>query len=107
MVMPDAVRALLLLARAPRALTRQVYNVTSFSLSAAQVRDRVLAAFPAAQISFQPDLKREAIVDSWPADIDDSAARMDWNWAPEYDAERSFSDYLIPKIKERYTQPQT
>ncbi len=103
MAMPDAVRALLLLAAAPRAaLTRQVYNVTSFSLSAAQVRDRVLAAFPAAQITFEPDLKREAIIDSWPADIDDSAARMDWGWAPEYDAERAFQEYLIPGIRERY-----
>lgn len=103
MVMPDAVRALLLLAAAPRgALSRQVYNVTSFSLSAAQIRDRVIAAFPAAQVSFEPDLKREAIVDSWPADIDDSAARMDWGWAPEYDAERAFQEYLIPGIRERY-----
>jgi threonine 3-dehydrogenase len=103
MAMPDAVRALLLLAVAPRtALTRQVYNVTSFSLSAAQVRDRVLAAFPAAQITFEPDLKREAIIDSWPADIDDSAARMDWGWSPEYDAERAFQEYLIPGIRERY-----
>jgi len=105
MVMPDAVRALLLLARAPRdRLTRQVYNVTSFSLSAAQVRDRVLTAFPDAQISFQPDLKREAIIDSWPADIDDSAARLDWNWAPEYDADRAFSDYLLPTIQQRYAR---
>ncbi len=105
MVMPDAVQALLLLAHAPREnLTRQVYNVTNFSLSAAQVRDRVLAAFPDAQISFQPDLKREAIVDSWPADIDDSAARMDWNWAPQYDVERAFSEYLIPNIKDRYAR---
>ena len=103
MVMPDAVRSLLQLAVAPRdALTRQVYNVTSFSLSAAQVRDRVMAAYPAAQISFEPDLKREAIIDSWPADIDDSAARMDWGWAPEYDAERAFQEYLIPGIRERY-----
>ena len=103
MAMPDAVRALLLLAAAPRAaLTRQVYNVTSFSLSAAQVRDRVLAAFPAAQITFEPDLKREAIIDSWPADIDDSVARMDWGWSPEYDAERAFQEYLIPGIRERY-----
>jgi len=103
MAMPDAVRALLLLARAPRhRLSRLVYNVTSFSLSAAQVRDRVMAAFPDADITFAPDVKREAIVDSWPADIDDSAARMDWNWAPDYDVERAFGDYLIPNIRERY-----
>lgn len=105
MVMPDAVRALLMLARAPRErLTRQVYNVTSFSLSAAQIRDRVLAAFPAAQITFAPDVKREAIIDSWPADIDDSAARMDWDWAPKYDVDRAFNEYLIPMIRQRYAQ---
>lgn len=103
MAMPDAVRALLMLAHAPRErLTRHVYNVTSFALSAAQIRDRVLAAFPDAQITFQPDHKREAIVDSWPADIDDSAARLDWDWTPEYDVERAFNEYLIPIIRERY-----
>jgi nucleoside-diphosphate-sugar epimerase len=103
MVMPDAVRALLQLAHAPRhRLSRQVYNVTSFSLSAAEIRGRVLSAFPAAQVSFEPDLKREAIVDSWPADIDDSAARMDWNWRPEYEVDRAFEEYLIPHIRRRY-----
>jgi hypothetical protein len=64
----------------------------------------VLAAFPEAEIAFIPDVKREAIVDSWPADIDDSAARMDWSWAPEFDMERAFSDYLIPNIRERYAR---
>jgi nucleoside-diphosphate-sugar epimerase len=103
MVMPDAVRALQMLAAAPRhQLTRQVYNVTSFSLSAAQIRERVLAAFPAATITFEPDRKREAIIDSWPADIDDSAAQLDWHWSPDYEVERAFSEYLIPRIRERY-----
>lgn len=103
MAMPDAVRALLQLSAAPReALTRGVYNVTSFSLSARQIRDRVLQAFPNAQIDFVPDLKREAIVDSWPADVDDSAARMDWGWSPEYDVNRAFDDYLFPGIINNY-----
>lgn len=103
MAMPDAVQALLQLARAPRPqLSRLVYNVSSFSLSAAQIRDRVLQAFPAAQITFAPDTKREAIIDSWPADLDDSAAQRDWQWAPHYDLERAFSEYLIPNIKQRY-----
>jgi nucleoside-diphosphate-sugar epimerase len=105
MAMPDAVRALLLLAHAPRSqLTRQVYNVTAFSLAAAQIRDRVVEAFPGAQISFAPDIKREAIIDSWPADIDDSAARMEWSWAPEYDVDRAFEEYLIPNVSRRYAQ---
>lgn len=105
MAMPDAVDALLRLSQAPREnLTRSVYNVTSFSLSARQIRERVLQAFPAAEISFEPDLKREAIVDSWPADVDDSAARLDWGWAPAYDVERAFDEYLVPGIKRTYKQ---
>jgi threonine 3-dehydrogenase len=103
MVMPDAVSALLDVAAASREqLTHLAYNVTSFSLSAAQFADRVRAAFPDAQITFVPDLKRQAIVDSWPADTDDSAARVDWNWQPDYDLERAFGEYLVPNIRERY-----
>ena len=105
MAMPDAVRALLLLAQAPlERLSRHVYNVRSFTLSAGEIRDRVMRAFPEAQIEFVPDLKREAIVDSWPADLDDSAARMDWGWAPEYEVDRAFEEYLIPNVRERYSR---
>lgn len=103
MVMPDAVTAILQLAHAPReSLSRLIYNITSFSLTAAEIRDMVLAAFPGADITFQPDLKRQGIVDSWPADLNDSAARRDWGWQPAYDAERAFHEYLIPNIKRRY-----
>jgi len=41
-------------------------------------------------------------VDSWPAEVDDSAARADWDFAPKYDFERAFHDYLIPTIQQRY-----
>jgi len=103
MAMPDAVTALLDLAKAPReALTRLVYNVTSFSLSASEIRDLVLKAFPEAHITFEPDLKRQGIVDSWPADLDDHDARRDWGWQPAYDVQRSFNEYLIPNILKRY-----
>ena len=103
MAMPDAVKSLLLLTAAPReALKHSVYNVTSFSLSALEFRDWVLKFFPKAQISFQPDLKRQAIVDSWPADLDDSAAQRNWGWAPDYGVERSFAEYLVPNIRQRY-----
>jgi threonine 3-dehydrogenase len=105
MAMPDAIMALRALAHAPRSqLSRLVYNVTAFSLSAAQIRDRVLRAFPGADICFVPDVKREAIIDSWPADIDDSAARMDWGWTPAYDVERAFDDYLFPNVRQRYAE---
>jgi nucleoside-diphosphate-sugar epimerase len=107
MAMPDAVRAMIQLAHAPvESLRRQVYNVRAFSLSAAQIAERVLTAFPDAEIQFVPDLKREAIIDSWPADIDDTAARLDWDWSPEYDVDQAFSEYLIPNVRERYQQRQ-
>lgn len=103
MVMPDAVKALLDLAKAPReSLSRAVYNVTSFSLTAGDIRDLVLKSFPEADIAFEIDRKRQRIVDSWPADMDDHDARRDWNWQPDYDVERSFNEYLIPNIVRRY-----
>ena len=103
MAMPDAVNALLGLAAAPQeALTRRVYNVRSFSLDARQFRQRVVDAFPEAEITFVPDAARQVIIDSWPADLDDSTARMDWDWDPVYDVDKAFEEYLVPGIRERY-----
>jgi nucleoside-diphosphate-sugar epimerase len=103
MVMPDAVKSLLQLRAAPQeALSKRVYNVTSYSLSAEEFKKQVLKAFPGAEISFVPDLKRQNIVDSWPADLDDSAARRDWGWSPDYNVDRSFNEYLVPNIRRRY-----
>ena len=105
MAMPDAVAALLDLAAAPREqLRRSEYNVTSFSLSAAEFRRRALAAFPDADITFVPDERRQGIVDSWPADLNDRAAARDWAWAPQYDIDRAFDEYLLPTIRKRYQQ---
>lgn len=103
MVMPDAVEALLGLARADAStLSRSVYNITAFAPSAEEIRELVIAGFPDAEITFEPDLKRQEIVDSWPEDVDDLPARRDWGLAPRYDLERAFSEYLIPRIRERY-----
>ena len=105
MAMPDGVEALLTLAAAPRAaLTRTAYNLGAFSPTAAEIYDRVHAAFPAADITWKTDLKRQGIVDSWPADVDDSAARRDWGFAPAYDFARAFDEYLIPMIRARYAR---
>jgi nucleoside-diphosphate-sugar epimerase len=103
MAMPDGVEALLTLAHAPRErLTRTAYNVGAFSPSAEEVRGVVLQAFPNAQIGYSVDTKRQGIVDSWPADVEDCAARRDWGFSPRYDFTRAFSEYLIPTIRERY-----
>ena len=103
MAMPDAVTALLELAAAPpESVNHPVYNVTSFSLSAADFCDQVARAFPNAEITFEPDLLRQGIVDSWPAALNDDAARNDWGWAPAYGLQRAFDEYLVPNIHERY-----
>lgn len=103
MVMPDAIDALLQLAAAPRdRLTRNAYNVGAFSPTADEICEVVTRAFPRASVTWNTDEKRQRIVDSWPAEVDDSAARRDWGFAPRYDFARAFNDYLIPTIKERY-----
>ncbi|NIS82245.1 MAG: NAD-dependent epimerase/dehydratase family protein [Anaerolineales bacterium] len=105
MVMPDAIKALTLLERANReSLSRHVYNVTSFSLSANQFMKRVKAAFADAVVDFEPDISRQEIVDSWPADLNDTAAREEWEWEPDYGVDRAFDEYLVPTITKRYAK---
>jgi nucleoside-diphosphate-sugar epimerase len=105
MAMPDAVRALLELARADRdALSASVYNIGAFSVSASQIAERVRCAFPGAQIEYEPDPVRARIVASWPEDVDDARARRDWGWRAAYGWERAFDEYLVPRIKARYAQ---
>jgi threonine 3-dehydrogenase len=104
MVMPDAIKAMLTLSEAPKEkLSQTVYNVTSFSIQAKEIADLVLKVFPDTEISYNPNPARQKIVDSWPADIDDSPARQDWDWQPDYDVTRAFKEYLIPEIQKKYT----
>jgi nucleoside-diphosphate-sugar epimerase len=103
MAMPDAVDALLQLAAVPRGrLTRTAYNVAAFNPSADDIRGVVVTAFPGAQIEWEVDIKRQRILDTWPADVDASNAQRDWGFAPRYGFEQAFADYLIPTIRERY-----
>ena len=104
MAMPDAVDALMRVAAAPRAaLTRAAYNLSAFSTTAEEIRAVTLRAFPGTSISWRVDEKRQAIIDSWPSDVDDTAARRDWGFDPRYDFTRAFEEYLIPTITDRYS----
>ena len=103
MTMPEAIDAFLTLATAEEAgLSRCVYNVTSFNPSAGELAGIVHEYFPAARITFAPDPSRQAIVDSWPVDVDDQAARRDWGYAPDHDLRSAFEEYLVPNIQARY-----
>jgi threonine 3-dehydrogenase len=103
MAMPDAVRAVLALAAARAGgLSRQVYNVGGFNPSAGELYALVRRAFPGAEVSFVPDVKRQAIVDSWPENVDTSAAVRDWGWSAQYQLEGAFEEYLLPAMRQRY-----
>ena len=103
MAMPDAIKSIGGLMSAPREkLTQSVYNVSSFSLSAGEFRERTLKDFPDAQITFAPNSRRQGIVDSWPEDVDDTGARADWGWQPDYAVDRFFDEYLVANIRKRY-----
>jgi threonine 3-dehydrogenase len=102
MVMPDAIGALLDLLAAPvETLTSTAYNVSAFSPTAGELAALVQKAFPGGKITFAPDRRRQAIVDSWPEDVDDSRARHDWRLAPRYDLGRAFDEYLLPNVRRR------
>ena len=103
MAMPDAIKSMMVLAETPRAsLSHTVYNIAAFALTAGQFRDRALKAFPGADIRFEPNPRRQGIVDSWPEDVDDSLARAEWGWKPDYDVDAFFDDYFLPEIRKRY-----
>ncbi len=105
MVMPDAVTSLLRLLEAdPSRMSTTVYNVGAFGISAEEIAERTRKAFPAAAITYAPDLVRAKIVDSWPEDVDDSLARKEWGWEPAWGVDRAFDEYLIPQIRARYAR---
>ena len=102
MAMPDAITALLKLLEAdPQKLRATVYNIGAFSISAEEIAERARRAFPGASISYAPDAARASIVDSWPEDVDDGRARRDFGWKSEYDVDRAFDEYLLPRIAGR------
>jgi len=103
MAMPDAVDALLRLAAARRdALTRTAYNTMAFNPTALEIGDAVARAFPDARLTWALDAKRQRILDSWPASVDDSPARRDWGFEAAFDFDGAFERYLIPRIRNRY-----
>ena len=105
MAMPDAIKSLLMLTDMPREkLNHVVYNVAAFSLTAGEFRDRAVKAFPGAHITFDPNPRRQGIVDSWPEDVDDSLARNEWGWRPDYGVDAFFEDYFLPQIRKRYAK---
>ncbi len=67
--------------------------MTAFSNSPAEIAASIKEHYPDFQATYEPDF-RQAIADSWPDSIDDTAAREEWGWAPEYDLDAMTVDML-------------
>ncbi|MGB3463842.1 MAG: NAD-dependent epimerase/dehydratase family protein [Cyclobacteriaceae bacterium] len=101
MYMNDAVRATVELMEAPSEdiHIRSSYNLAAISFTPEEIYQELKKHFPDFSISYNPDF-RQAIADSWPNSIDDSAATEDWGWQPGFDL-AAMTDEIISKMTEK------
>lgn len=99
MMMDDAIRATISMMDAPREkiAIRSSYNLAGMSFTPEQLAKEITRYIPNFTITYQSDF-RQALADSWPESIDDSHARNDWGWKPEFDTERLVST-MISEIR--------
>jgi nucleoside-diphosphate-sugar epimerase len=95
MYMPDCLKATLDLMEADFSRLRHHadFNVAAMSFSAGELAAEIKRHIPDFKITYEPDF-RQAIADSWPESIDDSAARKEWDWKPDYDLPGMTADML-------------
>ncbi|MCP4761694.1 MAG: NAD-dependent epimerase/dehydratase family protein [archaeon] len=98
--MPDCIKALVNLMDAKTTdLKHRIFNVTGMSFSAEQLANEIKKHIPEFQIKYEPDY-RQSIADSWPKTIDDSCAKEEWGWKPDYNLASMTKD-MIEKLSER------
>jgi nucleoside-diphosphate-sugar epimerase len=99
--MPDAIRATIELMEAPaeKITIRTSYNIAAISFSPEEIAAEIRKHIPGFSINYAPDY-RQTIANSWPQSIDDSVARNDWGWKPEYDLASMTRDMLENLEKE-------
>lgn len=100
--MEDAVRATMELMECPseQIKIRTSYNLAGLSFTPEEIATEIKKHIPDFTIEYHPDF-RQAIADSWPASIDDSSARKDWGWKPEFDLSKMTSEMLVQLKKKR------
>lgn len=101
MYMPDCIKALIDLAEADGSRLKHHcdYNVSAMSFSAGELADSIKEIIPNFTYEFKPDHRQE-IADSWPNSLDDSTARQEWGWQPEYDLKKMTKD-MIGKLEKK------
>jgi nucleoside-diphosphate-sugar epimerase len=96
MYMPDAVTAAITLMEADSAKLkhRNAFNITAMSFTPEQLKAEIQKYLPDFTVSYRIDPVRQAIADSWPRHMDDSAARAEWGWEAKYDMATMVKDML-------------
>ncbi len=100
MYMPDALNAItqLLEADSSKLIHRNAFNVTAMSFEPEEIAASIKKFIPEFELDYDVDPVRQAIADSWPNSLDDSAAREEWGWKPEYDLDSMTKD-MLEKLK--------
>jgi nucleoside-diphosphate-sugar epimerase len=107
MYMPDAIRAMIEVMEVDPARLehRNAFNVAAMSFTPARLAEEIRRHMPEFRIDYDVDPMRQAIADSWPDSMDDSAAREEWGWQPEYDIESMTLD-MLTRLRAR-VQPES
>jgi nucleoside-diphosphate-sugar epimerase len=102
MYMPDCIKSTIDLMEADVSKLKHHcdFNVASMSFSAGDLAAEIKKHIPEFKCEYKPDF-RQAIADSWPRSIDDSAARAEWGWKPSYDLP-SMTEDMVDKLTKRY-----
>lgn len=102
MYMPDAMKAAIdLMETNPDKLQhRNAFNVTAMSVAPENIADEIRKIIPEFVLDFKIDPLRQAIADFWPNNMDDSAARQEWGWEPEYNLESMTKD-MIERLSQK------
>ena len=102
MYMPDAIRAMweVMEVDGTKLTNRNAYNVTAMSITPHELAQAIRARIPDFEIDYEVDPVRQAIADSWPRSVDDTAARCEWGWQPQFDLASMCND-MIDKLTDK------
>lgn len=105
MYMPDALKSIIDLMEADgsKLIHRNAFNVTAMSFAPEEIAAEIKKLIPDFEFGYDVDPVRQAIADSWPDSLDDSAARNEWGWNPDYDITAMTKD-MIEKLSVKLAQ---
>ncbi len=105
MYMPDALKAAIQLMEADpsRLVHRNSFNVTAMSFEPEQLAESIRNYLPNFTMTYKVDELRQSIAESWPNSLDDSCARDEWDWQPQYDLDAMTRD-MLHVLGKRFTK---